>query len=685
MKSSLLKLYKFFKLEVEHNYDNRAVIGGLAKILATWEAEARLENVPDGLIQTVASCLHDYSRLEPAGRSEALENLWQQIQREAGETLPPLPAPSPSKSERAEPEPKEGMPTPKPTGPRRPRPPLVEEAPRERQSLPERQALSAPIPEAASVALNASVTVLSGVGPKHGQTLGRLGLKTLGDMLYYFPRRYDDYSKLKPINRLWYGEEVTVIGVVQSVNARIIRGGRARFSEAVVSDGSGALRLTLWNPYVAKRMRAGMEVVLSGKVDQYLGRLVMVNPEVEPLEQENLHTNRIVPVYPLTSNITQRWLRKQMYQVVTYWAPRVRDMLPETTRQSAGLVDLSTALLQAHFPESMEKLQVARHRLAFDEIFLLQLGVLRQKRAWQDRTARVFDTPEDWLKEQASCLPFSLTGAQQHALHDVRADLASGRPMNRLLQGDVGSGKTVIAALAIAMIARPSGHSPGAQSAMMAPTSILAEQHYRNLLKMLADVGDDRRVGLDDQHANTDGHTGTDTHTSAPLRPDEIRLMIGATPEGEKNEIRAGLASGAVKVIVGTHALIEDPVTFADLQLAIVDEQHRFGVEQRAALRAKGQNPHLLVMTATPIPRSLALTVYGDLGSSFHVSVSGRMSKSAARPRKVIRPLSFIHWWRKAKTATATTARPAAQPWKSTPDCKKRSSHNSSLACFTGG
>ena len=413
-------------------------------------------------------------------------------------------------------------------------------------------------------------------------------------MLYYFPRRYDDYSQLKPINRLWYGEVVTVIGSVQSVNNRQARSGQVQVVEALINDGTGALRANWFNqPWVAKRLHHGMQVALSGKIDQYLGRLVINNPELEPLEQQQLSTNRIVPVYPLTAQITQRWIRRLMNQVVTQWAPRVRDPLPESLRRSAGLVDLSTALLQIHFPDSADRLKTARHRLAFDEIFFLQMGVLRQKRNWQERSGRVFSTSEEWLASQTERLPFPLTDAQLRSIQDICADLQSGRPMNRLLQGDVGSGKTIVAAMAIAMVTRH-----GAQAAIMAPTGILAEQHYRSLCKLLIAEGEG------------------DAQDTSLLQTGEIRLMVGATPEAEKREIRDGLANGSIKLVVGTHALIEDPVVFADLELTIVDEQHRFGVEQRAALRSKGTNPHLLVMTATPIPRSLALTVYGDLDLS---------------------------------------------------------------------
>ena len=611
MKPSLLKLQKFFKLEAERGYDNHAVLGGLDRMLDRWEAEARAEGVPDEIIQAVIDRVRDYPRLSTASRSEVLEGLWRRVQRsEGGGAAPDAGQPKGEAPARPEEPPQTPAPQAKPAQERSE--PASQPAaqtpsvtkPEARERPPEARPSAAPVPKSPPAALEAPVTVLSGVGARHAQNLRRLGLNCLRDMLYYLPRRYDDYSQLKPINRLWFGEEVTVIGTVQSVNTRNVRSGRAQILEAVISDGSAALRVTWFNqPWLAKRLAPGSHIVLAGKIDQYLGRLVMNNPEWEPLEQQQLSTNRIVPVYSLTALITQRWLRRLMNEVVTYWAPRVQDPLPAEVRRAAGLMDLSTALLQAHFPDSWEQLKAARYRLAFDEIFLLQLGVQRQKRNWQSRTARVFETDPEWLQQQVERLPFDLTGAQQRTLDDVRADLASGRPMNRLLQGDVGSGKTVIAALAVLMIVRQ-----GAQAALMAPTSILAEQHYRSLLRLLAGV-QAAPAGGAVAFPQEEGEAGL-------LRPEEIRLMVGATPEAEKRDIRLGLEEGSIKLVIGTHALIEDPVTFADLQLTIVDEQHRFGVDQRAALRSKGENPHLLVMTATPIPRSLALTVYGDLDLS---------------------------------------------------------------------
>jgi ATP-dependent DNA helicase RecG len=616
MRPSLQKLKKFIQLEAQHNFDNRSVIGGFERMVEPWLAEAQADALSPDLISAVHDRLRDYAGLSPKSRYDTLMGLWHRLQRETEETFPPLPLPVETTQKPAETE------------------PVSQQSSVTKKTLPHpagqptEQKVNPPKSVSQPAALTAPTTVLPGVGSKHAQTLARLGLHTLGDMLYNFPRRYDDYTQLKPIQRLSYGEEVTVIGTVDAISTRPIRGGRYQITEAILTDGTGSLRVSWFNqPWIGKRLLEGTQIVLSGKIDQYLGRLVMNSPEWEPLEQQNLHTNRIVPVYPLTSNITQRWLRRLMYEVVTYWSPRVADPLPDPLRQSAELMDLPTALFQAHFPSSADQLRAARHRLAFDEILMLQLGVMSQKRNWQNRSARVYETPDDWLNAQVARLPFQLTTAQQNALYDVRSDLTSGRPMNRLLQGDVGSGKTVIAALSIAMLAR---HD--AQSALLAPTSILAEQHYRNMLSLLGGNGT-----LSNDSGDEIPH---------PLRPEQIHLLLGSTPESEKQEIREGLANGSIKLVVGTHALLEDPVVFANLQLAVIDEQHRFGVDQRAILRSKGENPHLLVMTATPIPRSLALTVYGDLDLSVMDEMPpGRqpIQTQVFYPRERERAYVFIH------------------------------------------
>ncbi len=594
MQPSLEKLRKFFQLEREKQYPNTAIIGGLAKMLDFWEGEARTDGIDEIIIQAVTSRLRSYEKLSPDGRAETLKGLWKRI----AETYPEA-GQKPKTQESAQPAQQSAarestpnlanvettsIPEPRPTQQPRPAPP--QQKPRA-VPQPRSEVVAGAKTSQTPAALNAELTVLSGVGPVNASSLEKLGMKTLGDMLYYFPFRYEDYSQLKPIKSLFYGEVVTVIGTVQSVHTRPIKAGKSSMAEVVISDGTAAMRLSFFNqPWIANKLKSGDAISVSGKVDQYLGRLVMNSPAFEPVEMENLHTARIVPIYSLTEKITQQWLRKLMNQVVNYWAPAVVDALPDSIRLSARLVSLSEALTQAHFPSSQDRLRLARERLGFDEIFYLQMGVLRQKRDWKSADARRFAAPADWFDARAAALPYTLTNAQQKAIADIRADLDSGKPMNRLIQGDVGSGKTVVAALGAAVVI-----NAGAQAAIMSPTAILAEQHYRNFKTLLA------------------GENGM-------MKESEIRLMIGSTPDIRKEEIRQGLQDGAIKIVIGTHALIEDPVMFKDLQFIVIDEQHRFGVDQRAALRSKGSNPHLLVMTATPIPRSLALTVFGDLDIS---------------------------------------------------------------------
>ncbi len=628
MQPSLEKLKKYFSLERQTGFNDKAIIGGLGKILDDWTAEARNEGVSEDIISAVSTRLRDYHTLTPQGRADSLKGLWRRIENLEGASAPePISRPTaesvPATVESTSVE--SATPAPAPVSQQAaPKPaPVRHERPPQHRPAASKPAVSDSVAGAkvsgSPAALNASLTVLSGVGPRHATTLAKLGLHTLGDMLYFFPRRYDDYSQMKPINRLWYGDQVTVIGMVQSISGRPVRGGKMQITEVVLSDGTGALRITFFNqPWITNRLKEDMSISVSGKIEQYLGRLVMNNPEWEPVEVESLNTNRIVPVYPLTADITQKWLRKQMNQVVTFWAPRAVDPLPQTVKQSVKLLELGEALAQAHFPDSQEKLKAARERLAFDEIFYLQMGVQRQKRDWQSATARVFEVGDDWLSARVAVLPYELTGAQQKVIGSLREDLKAGRPMNRLLQGDVGSGKTIVAALAVAMV-----NQAGAQAAIMAPTSILAEQHYRSFQALLTREG------------GVDGY----------LRPDQVRLLIGDTSASERGEILPGLASGDVKVLIGTHALIEEPVQFKDLQLTVIDEQHRFGVEQRAALRSKGENPHLLVMTATPIPRSLALTLYGDLDLAVMDEMpAGRqpVSTHVLTPRETERAYSLI-------------------------------------------
>jgi ATP-dependent DNA helicase RecG len=673
MHPSLEHLKKILDLEIKDGYPNKAVIGGLPKMLTFWEPNARRAGFDAAFVDDVVARIRAYPDQSPDDRAASVQALLALIKDAApahsvGPTVsprvqssppptagptPPAPPPAPERqppphsaqptrppaSERPQPQPERPpapAPRPSPKPERPPPPPPVEppetgpqpqpaigeaalssvsiappsapSAPREAVEQKPRKAersyfdeepvaprprrpagpqpLKAAAPFNAGAGLDAPLTVLHGVGPETESKLKRLGLQTLRDVLLYFPRRYDDYSKLKTINRLEYGEECTLIGAVWEAHTRRIRGGQATLLKVVVSDSTGMLEMTFFNqPWLEKHLTAGKQIVVSGRVDQYLGRLTLVPEEWEYLDRELLNTGRIVPVYRLTAGVLQRGLRRITSQVVTYWARRQPDPLPAEIVERAGLMPYGEALFHIHFPDSAEALAAARHRLAFDELLLLQLGVLRQRKEWQAASGAPLAVPDDWLASFVGALPYALTNAQQRALADVRADLARSVPMNRLLQGDVGSGKTAVAAAALAIAAQA-----GAQAALMAPTSILAEQHYRTLCHLL--------------------------EPAIPNPQYAIRLLQGSTPQSEKEAIYEGLRSGAVKVVVGTHALIEGPVEFARLGLVIVDEQHRFGVAQRAALRGKGANPHLLVMTATPIPRTLALTVYGDLDLS---------------------------------------------------------------------
>lgn len=569
---ALEKLAKVIRLEAERAYDNQAVVGGLENMLESWRTQAEEAGLSSDTIELVQQRLVDYRRLSPESRRENLHGLWNRLSK-LESNLPDLPELV-----------KKPPPRETPAGPAN----AQAQAPAASQP----SEATAQIPpakraqERVKAAMSAPLTTIPGIGPKSAKTLRKLGLESLSDLLWHLPRRYDDYSQLQTINRLFFGQEVTIIATVEEVGVRPVRSGRMKLTEATVSDGTGSLRVTWFNqPWIADKLKPGKAVVLSAKVDQYLGRLTMNNPEWEPLEKEQLHTNRIVPVYPLTAGVTSKWLRRVMHSVVHRLAPKVEDPLPENVRKDAGLMDLGAALQQVHFPDDWDAVRKAQHRLAFDEMFMLQLGVLRQKQEWESQETKPLPVEDSWLEHFLNALPFPLTDSQAQVLAELRDDLASPRPMNRLLEGDVGSGKTILAAAALGIAAQH-----GAQSAIMAPTSILAEQHYATLQDLLPEAGGIAR--------------------------DSIVLLIGATPESEKEAIRNSLANGEIAVVVGTHALLEDPVTFQDLRLAIVDEQHRFGVEQRAVLRAKGNSPNLLVMTATPIPRSLALTIYGDLDVS---------------------------------------------------------------------
>lgn len=449
------------------------------------------------------------------------------------------------------------------------------------------------------------VTVIRGITPAVAGKLSKLSVRTVRDLLYLFPRRYLDYSKQKPISQLTEGEDQTVVGTIWEARVAVL--GSRRGTEATIGDETGTVRAVWFNqPYLAKTFRTNTRIVLSGTVREFRGHKVFESPEWELLkDKELIHTGRLVPVYPLTQGLYPRQVRKWVREAVEGYATKLNDYLPPGIRSRCRLPDLPAAIAQIHYPDDLTMAERARGRLAFDELLLLQLGVLARKRDWQEgQPGHRFHTDQSVIDGFLECLPFTLTAAQTRVLQEVLADLEKPKAMSRLLQGEVGSGKTVIAALAILIAA-----ANGFQGAFMAPTEVLAEQHYINLCGYLS------RISTTEEHpepalGTIRRYTG---FLSVPLT---VALLVGSHGQNEKAMLHDRIRQGQIDIVVGTHALIQKDVEFSRLGLAVIDEQHRFGVMQRSALRQKGFNPHVLVMTATPIPRTMALTLYGDLDLS---------------------------------------------------------------------
>jgi ATP-dependent DNA helicase RecG len=573
MYKSIEKICRILEIESQAQYRDKVIIGGFCRYLPNVLPLMQSENVPLSLLMEISQTFEEYGGKTPIERECSIISLAASILFETGHkiVLKKLPmvtpdiAPKKLNTENSM---------------------LISESKKNSVNNPNLKTFLE-----TNAVLQSSITTLGGIGPVKKGYFAQLGVQTIGDLLYLFPRRYDDYSKLKPINRLEYGDVLTIIATVQSVISTKMRSRDQSRVEVVVSDGTGFLRLVFFRG--TKYLRSfeaqfphGRQLVISGKVQMYLGRLQMDNPSYEDLDQAHLNTSGIIPVYPLTAGLSQKIVRTSTSEAINYCANRIHDYLPDGIKRRVGLLDLPVALHQVHYPQSSELLQNAQSRLAFDEIFLLQLGVLQQKKNWISQPAVKYPISEKALHSFIDSLPYKLTNAQKKVIAQVSTDLNSGSPMNRLLQGDVGSGKTVIAAFVIMAVT-----SMGAQAAFMAPTGILAEQHHRSLTSLLFNNAD----------------------PAFSLLPDEIKLLTGDSSQQERDEIKKGLLDGSVKLLIGTHALLEDPIQFNNLQFVVIDEQHRFGVNQRAMLRQKGKNPHLLVMSATPIPRSLALTLYGDL------------------------------------------------------------------------
>ncbi|MBC7325442.1 MAG: DEAD/DEAH box helicase, partial [Moorella sp. (in: Bacteria)] len=427
------------------------------------------------------------------------------------------------------------------------------------------------------------VAVLKYVGPQKAARLNRLGLQTVGDLLWYFPRRYEDRRQLKDLTAAAPGEVITIQVTIKTWEEKELRPGLRLFRALIQGQGAG---YALWfnQPFIKRHLPAGTEVILTGKVSCRGNAPEIQVSDYEPLggRDASLHTRRIVPFYPLTAGLSQRWLRLVVHLALEEVRGELPEILPPALCQRYRLLPRFQALEYIHFPPDPGALHQARRRLKYEELLIWELGLNLSRRQRSDGVRGVSHTADNYLVQQLlASLPFKLTGAQERVVAEILADMESPRPMARLLQGDVGSGKTVVAAAAIVKAI-----AGGWQAALMAPTEVLAEQHGQILQQLLATV-------------------------NIP-----VAVLTGNTSRPDREAILAGLAGGRLPLVVGTHALIQDEVVFKALGLVVIDEQHRFGVNQRAALQAKGMAPDLLVMTATPIPRTLALAVYGDLDVS---------------------------------------------------------------------
>ena len=462
---------------------------------------------------------------------------------------------------------------------------------------------------AATGGLRAPVTVLRSIRQPTAQKLEKLGVQTIEDLLRLYPTRHIDFSLIRPISQLREGEEQTVRGSVWSAKETQI-GRRMKGAEVMIGDDTGTVRAVWFNqPYVARQFRPGDVVALAGKPSIYKGRLVFESPEfeVEGREEESIHTGRLVPVYPLTAGLGARTVRRAVKEALDGFAGLVPESLPAEVLAHARLLPVVKALRQVHYPSSLDEYESARRRFAFEELFEIQVAVLMRRAAWRsgDQAPRL-RLPDEVMEGGLRSLPFALTGAQRRVTAEILQDLDRTVPMARLLQGDVGSGKTVVAATAL-IAAVVSGY----QGVIMAPTEILAEQHYRTLLRLLAGSEDPPLGGYTEPP-----WLPVRSKHGEPASELKVALLVGSLGEKEKRDIQQRIGGGDIDIAVGTQALIQETVSFENLGMAIVDEQHRFGVVQRGALRRKGGSPHLMVMSATPIPRTLALTVYGDLDVS---------------------------------------------------------------------
>ena len=622
MPSALETMVKILKLEIEQGGKNSAVVGGLGAYLSNWQPQAREQArraEQHILIDEIADVLAAYESLDD--ENERVNKINYLLDRATNR------APAPKAYRERIPSWQDKLKS-RPDAPsgndrRRPRREHSDRrranAPRSgghkrsyaydsatydedyiggptttRLDLPPMPALTSPPRlarpqyaneeiQALQSSLDAPTTDVKGIGKKFAELLRQLKIDTVRDLLLNLPREYRYNTALHSIKDIAEESKATVIATITRTS--IVSTGRGGRDLVVnVSDGTGSISVRFFRQdYLAAKLQRGMQIVLSGKVTFFRDLKQMANPEWEELDSENLHTIGIVPVYRMTKGLRPRLFRRIIKSLVDEWSRKIPDPLPQALLERTELADLGWALRQAHFPDGWDHRDHAHKRLAFDELLTLQLSLLANRREWQSAPGPRLSIGDDFLEQfAAEVFPYQLTNAQQMAIAEIQGDVARAIPMNRLLQGDVGCGKTAVAIAALAMALRN-----GKQAAMMAPTSILAEQHHRAVCDSFSRMS-----------------TG-----EKPV----VALLTSALSTAERESIYRGIADGSIDIVVGTHAVIQEGVGFHDLAIAVIDEQQRFGVDQRAALRGKGVNPHLLFMSATPFPRTLALTLYADL------------------------------------------------------------------------
>ena len=431
---------------------------------------------------------------------------------------------------------------------------------------------------------------LKGIGPQRAEQLQKIGLSTLEDVLFYFPRRYQDRSEILPISKIEPGTVATLCGTITSLDGRPgFRRGSVNIFKVSVVDETGRIGVVWFNqPYLRKYFNKGDRILLHGRIELYKDKLQIVSPEFELLDTEEgaPEIDKIAPIYTLPQGFSQKMYRKLVKGVLEKNLPSVTEVLPFDIRTRRKLLNIAKSLLNIHFPQSHDLERAAYERLSFEEFFLYQMPLVLRKLKRKEKQGIPFKVDEILLDKFVATLPFSLTEDQKVVLGEIKADMRLPRPMQRLLQGDVGSGKTIVAVLA-SLIAVNNGY----QVAFMAPTEILANQHFEKLQEFFKALSPGKKI-----------KTG---------------LLTSSLTEKEKKDIHGKVKEGKIDILVGTHALIQEGVEFKRLGLIVIDEQHKFGVSQRALLPKKGVNPDILIMTATPIPRTLAITLYGDMDISF--------------------------------------------------------------------